>query len=514
MNFFDQLRDLLFGKAKVPPANQPIILGTKPRTSTERSPGGKPTTKPADPPQPPRERFLPKPRSAYLVQIGFDFGTAFSKCVCRDIHTGKAWIHLHDAKAAPELPFLISSSLTFRSGVLGHQDACNGAYTEGGLHHVKMALEKVALGQWRDPVLTAYYEAAPSQSPEMVTKFVESCAIYLLGGAFGTVRRSIGDRFPGKVDGDHVQINMAMPVADANHPDVDALFSRVLRRAWVLADVLAGHPPLPWQELDELITRLAPVAETQEIRDACFLYPEVSANVQGFIRSRTSKEGIYLFSDTGAGTVDQSLFFFVLKDGTEHLTYLHASVLPLGSSQIEHRAARTAGSEEWTELERWRQRKESGMADQAITRAKQEISEELKQETLKTICLAKAKLISPQQINDLRVIFGGGGHTNFPYATAVLDQFDSAYFRQEEIKARRMQGDTLHLGMPLPARDELDVEESSRGWMNRLSVAFGLSYLPSELATFTVPDQVETPDPKRVWRPKSMQDAAVSKDDC
>ncbi|MRS03008.1 hypothetical protein EG832_07265, partial [bacterium] len=29
-----------------------------------------------------------------IVQIGFDFGTAYSKCICRDIITNKAWIHI------------------------------------------------------------------------------------------------------------------------------------------------------------------------------------------------------------------------------------------------------------------------------------------------------------------------------------------------------------------------------------------------------------------------------------
>jgi hypothetical protein len=458
----------------------------------------------------------PLTRKACLVQVGFDFGTAFSKCVCRDIFTEKAWVHLADGGGTPDAPFLIPSTLTYGKSELRHTSTPTGAYEEAGLHHVKMALQRVALGQWDDPVLRPFREVAPTDGNEGTARFVEGCAVYLLAGALGGIRRDIRKRFPGDVPGDSILINMAVPVADASHPEVNALFDQVLRRAWVLADELPGHPPIHWQDLDVFIGVSASDADAPPVKEACKIYPEVGANVQGFVRSRTSREGIYLFSDTGAGTVDQSLFIFTRREGADHLCYLHADVIPLGSSQIERRASRLAGTGgSWEDLEQWRRRKEQRSSLPALDRAKEEIADELGKTTLRTICLAKKKLIRQRQINDLRIIFGGGGHCEVPYRQAVLRQFEEPYFTPEEIRRRQFEGDSFDLGMPIPPREELPLpSDNGLRWMNRLSVAYGLSFLHDELSSFTLPDAVEPPDPKRVWRPQRDQPPPPSKDDC
>ena len=43
-------------------------------------------------------------REPYFVQIGFDFGTAYSKCVCRDVITNKAWVYLPTGSERKEFP--------------------------------------------------------------------------------------------------------------------------------------------------------------------------------------------------------------------------------------------------------------------------------------------------------------------------------------------------------------------------------------------------------------------------
>lgn len=30
----------------------------------------------------------------YFIQIGFDFGTSYSKCICRDVMKNKAWVYI------------------------------------------------------------------------------------------------------------------------------------------------------------------------------------------------------------------------------------------------------------------------------------------------------------------------------------------------------------------------------------------------------------------------------------
>jgi hypothetical protein len=298
-------------------------------------------------------------------------------------------------------------------------------------------------------------------------------------------------------------VNLAVPVADAERTQVNRLYQEVLYEAWVLADQLHGHPAIDVSEVERSVIDVAK-EENPSHRDACFIYPEASANVQGFVRSRVSSPGVYLFSDTGAGTVDQSVFIFLRDDYGEHLTYLHGSVIPLGSSLIERRAALASGKTDWSGLEAWRQRKESGENHPLLTEAKNGIHEELMCRTEETLARAKRKLIVKDQLNEIRVIFGGGGHCEHPYKTGILRPFSGGLFRSG------ISPDVL--GMPAPR--DLELEAGQTKWMRRLSVAYGLSFERSELSTFTYPVEVETPKPEEIWRPRRRIQDAPGKEEC
>ncbi len=374
----------------------------------------------------------PKRQQPYFIQIGFDFGTSFSKCVCRDVMTDKAWVHIPPKFQGHELPFLIPSVFLFIDGKLQHVQEQGIHYPEGGLYHLKHALVKVALGQLDDPLLDPYRHACKQSDARRLTGFVESCAVYFLAGALGAVREQIRKRMPdfGEHSEDYMAVNLAVPVADGERPEVDKLYQRILCEAWSLADELSGHPSIDLNELDSLRKENAALKD-QSLSDACFIYPEVSANVQGFVRSRVSSPGMYLFSDTGAGTVDQSTFIFFRKpDDTDHLTYLHGNVLPCGSSRIEFEAAESNGRMDHQTLENWREKKESGSGDHELVRARNILAGKLIQGSTATIACTKKKLYVPDNINEIRVIFGGGGHCEHPYETSVIRPFSGPLFRR------------------------------------------------------------------------------------
>ena len=351
-------------------------------------------------------------RSPYFVQIGFDFGTSYSKCICRDVMIDKAWVHLPAKSQGQEFPFLIPSSLVLKKGAISHVGDCRFHYSENGLYHLKHALVKIALGEWGDPVLAPYRGDGLSMNEQKLSELVEACAVFFLAGAFGVVREEVRQRLPdfGKLPDDYMAVNLAVPVADAERLEVNALFQKILCEAWSLSDQLAGHPPISLSELASLRKNNGNGINTSSI-DACFIYPEVSANVQGFVRSRVSSPGIYLFSDTGAGTVDQSVFIFMRKneDKSEHLTYLHGGVFPLGSSQIEYKAASLSGqSDDYASLEKWRVKKELGDGDRELMCARECIAKSLSVGTLSTLAYAKQKLYVIDQLDKIKVIFGGG----------------------------------------------------------------------------------------------------------
>ncbi len=317
-------------------------------------------------------------RDPYFVQIGFDFGTSYSKCVCRDVMTNKAWIYLPAGSDGFEEPFLIPCSLQLREGKLRHLDNTKADYRANGLYHLKHALEKVAQHHWKDPALRPYWDSLGEVSEDRLGSFVQACAVYLLAGILGEVRDDVRRRLPGfgTYASDYVAVNLAVPVADAERPQVNEMYHRILNEAWALADQLKGHPALEIEEIEKLVSWINDEQSCTQ-SDDCFVYPETSANVQGFVRSRSSSPGIYLFSDTGAGTVDQSVFIFSKSKGIDHLDYLHGSVIPLGSSLIERRAAEDTGTADWKALEMWRERKESGGTEAPLKSAKSWIREHL-----------------------------------------------------------------------------------------------------------------------------------------
>ena len=461
---------------------------------------------------PPHERseirpVAPAERQPYFIQIGFDFGTSYCKCICRDVMIDKAWVHIPRDAQDLEFPFLIPSTLVLKDGVIGHVSNCRAHYPENGLYHLKHALVKTALQEWDDPALIPYCGNGGSEERCQLTTLVEACAVYFLAGAFGMVRADVRRRLPtfGKRPDDYMAINLAVPVADAERPEVNALFHKVLCEAWNLADQLAGHPPLPLTELESLRKNSKGFAGNS-LNAACFIYPEVSANVQGFVRSRVSSPGIYLFSDAGAGTVDQSVFIFIRRneDQSEHLTYLHGGVFPLGSSQIEQKAASISGSADWSSLERWREKKEQGDRDLELTKARDWIADRLMVGTQATLAHTKSKLYVKDQLCEIKLIFGGGGHCEHPYKTAVMKPFNGQLFRNEITPAI--------VGLPVPR--DLELNGSETRWMRRLSVAYGLSFERSELAGFTYPRDVDTPTPDQIWPRRKRMPDPITKDVC
>lgn len=292
-------------------------------------------------------------------------------------------------------------------------------------------------------------------------------------------------------------------MADAERPEVNSLFRQALSEAWGLADKLTAYPSLNLSEL--AVLRSENKAQSMSsAKEDCFIYPEVSANVQGFVRSRVSSPGIYLFSDTGASTVDQAVFIFSKKDQGEHLTYLYGNVLLLGSSHIEFRAAGKCGKRDCHSLESWRARKENGGSESELREAREWVAAGLSQGTEATIAFAKQKLYVRDQLNEIRLIFGGGGHCDHPYKSAVLRPFSGSLFRHS------ITPDVV--GLPVPR--DLELRDSEVRWMRRLSVAYGLSFEKSELVNFTYPKDVSIPKPEEIWSQRKYIRDAPTKDEC
>lgn len=441
----------------------------------------------------------------YLIQIGFDYGTSFSKCICRDLSTNRAWIHVPVGQERNEYPFLIPGSVHVKHARFVSNPDPGVHYPADGLFHLKLALERTARGAWTDPVLGAFKQQCGSDVPDDLRQFVVAANVYFLAQALAGVRHGLVARYGdfGANAEDIAFVNMAIPVADASSASVMHMFESVLEMAWRISADASCLDACADSKQVALGPGCLPPVDSSEF-DPCFIYPEISANVQGFVRSRSAAEGTYLFTDVGAGTVDQSTFVFLRRNGGEWLTYLHSTVLPLGSSQIERRAARIEGDDSPLALEAWRKRKEQGVPHSGIDAARLEIGGEMGLGTHCTLGCTMKKLYLASQLEKTRLLFGGGGFSRDPYELAVRGRFGRPWF------AKQIVPDVV--GMPLPR--DLELDSSKAHWMRRLYVAYGLSFFRSDLSGHTFPDGVKDVAAKERRIKHDGIQRAPRKDDC
>lgn len=490
--FFSRLRKALFGETE--------------ERKTQQDPPPAATVRERRPPPPPEARApVERPgRDPLIFQVGFDFGTAYSKCIVRDINLNKAWVFVPPDGKGRERPFLLPSMVAFDGSVFSRPEDHDLHYGAGLLTHLKMVWAGLEGGA-KDTTANTRSIAMIGRCSERteLRDFVRSAILYLLAGWMGSVKEEIRRRHAGfgQHPDDQILVNMAIPVADAKERKVRESFEQLLILAWSLADRLGGHPRISQTDLRDWI-RSQEHEGLSEHSDLCFVYPEVSANVQGFVRSRVSRPGLYLFSDTGAGTVDQSVFLFSRNNGPDpFLAYLAAQVLPLGSSRVDQHAAVAEGNETPRRLEYWRKRKEAGGNEPLLTAAKEWVRGELGVRTVVPLASAKRKLIKPRQLTTTEVIFGGGGHVRNPYETGVKRAFCDSIFREPM--------DPRIVGVPDPK--DLDLQKGQAKWLPRLSVAYGLSFTRVELAGFDFPE--DNPDQPRPMSTR-LGITAPTKDEC
>lgn len=429
------------------------------------------------------ERVARENNESFVVQIGLDFGTCYSKCVCRDLGSDRAWVHLPEGSEREQLPFLIPCVLQVRDGKFAYNPDRGVHYPDQGLYHLKLAVVAVGSGCWDAPVLDVYRRRANTGIQSELASFVEAAATYFLATVLADVRRGVSRHFSdfGEHPSDLMLVNMAIPVADISRPEISAIFLRILRRAWSLSTRITQLDQATAANQRAMLVREMP--PSPEV-DHCYLYPEVSASVQGFVRSRSAREATYLCADVGAGTVDMSLFVFHRPDDGDCLTYLDARVLPLGSSQIELRAAAARALADAGELERMRSLKEKGDHDLSMDSVLTSIGAEIRGATRQMFMKATQKGQLTEALAKTITIRIGGGYADYPYGYGIEEGYDS-HFKQT---VRNRPATPIAVGIALPR--DLDLVGGPPSWMKRLYVAYGLSFFRENLTRHTFPSDL------------------------
>lgn len=431
----------------------------------------------------------------YLI-VGLDFGTAFTKCMVRDFNYRRATPVEFDHNG--ESASLIPSQLGWRAGRLVHPLDGNGDASVT-LSFIKMALASAAAGtvsDWLDGVVRPLGVDDPKHQLETVQTLV----VFYIERILRDVREWIQGRWKdfGQVAGDTIYYNMAVPVAQASDAAIIEAFQECLTAAVSL--LRSGTKPhATLKDCIDLVGR----HKYQQIPE-CALIPEVTANVQSYIRSRGGRHGLYLFADVGAGTVDFSVFIFYDHHGDMALTYPHAAVEHLGSSQLEFRAFHSLQT---NLLEKLRLVKE-GATDNgkwevnlpvALEFTRNSMKGEITEVTQRVIGYTQRK-VRRKQFQTMEILYGGGGCCASPYEDGIKAAFDPRWGLDA-------------VSQPLPVPEDVDWPgNNGHTLFKRFSVAYGLSFLPSDHPIQHFPDEIGEFDPAEN-HPKRDIPSAPSKDE-
>lgn len=496
-NWFTQLFRFLGGDNQPPPpeAKAPPEVSAEPAT---------PAT-PANISIPPRQLRKPQrsrapiPKSTtthgrdigYLIVVGLDFGTAYTKCVIRDAlvrDPGKAYpvpFQLADGWS-----YLVPSVVVRQQASLASAFDCSLDDANERIDYLKMRLvselDQQRAGAWRDG----------ESAGEM-----QVLVAWFLAQVLARVGQEIRRRWPdfGNHPSDECFINICVPIAHADGSRVE----QCLLDALCAARNAVGPGGTQAPTVEQIRINLSDEAKLRQARTHCYTYPETSANLQSYLKSRARQPGLYLFADIGAGTVDLSFFQLLEDTGRDApLLYYHAAVLDAGSSRLELKAKAVDPELLLSDLIAAKEghvRRPNHRLLRALTAAQKAVHDEVARGVGDGVIVTEAKLHQNRyyqltQMRNVKMMHAGGGFALDPYGHALR------YFHKH-----RQWGDAPPL-RPLPEPD--DLVWSTKGKQvsfSRLSVAYGLAFaryeldghkFPSEIAVnpdITGPDPVERP---------------------
>src|SRR5262249_9647066 len=287
----------------------------------------------------------------YLIVVGVDFGTSFTKIVLRDNNTpGSNAVFVpfprHPDGLLPSLVGVQGSSLTppaFREDVVY-------------VPYLKMLAAHIASG--------GKFEDAPIQAPVALNELLQSrtdleLARDMLAFYFAHVIAATEDFIrsesywrdfdfsPGNSD-DFLVFQLGVPtglLADGGNTERlfrEAFIAGYELRREVDAEMAIARPHSTWsKDVDEALNGDKSDLDNR-FEWQCLLYPEVAAAVQTVFRSPNASDGLYITMDVGAGTVDLNAFLrFSGHPGERQtnriaqLNYYSAIICPLGDQNLQ-----------------------------------------------------------------------------------------------------------------------------------------------------------------------------------
>ena len=408
--------------------------------------------------------------------IGLDFGTSFTKVVVGEARTHRAVpFYRGDRGAAYLLPTAIAVEREGEQEVVKFPAPESG---EGGL--IDRLKIRLLDGEKSEEVLAhnAAYLA-------LVLRHVRGWLMERHVATYGDERLDW-------------LVNVGLPTDTFFDSEIGNVYCGLVRAAWSLSvqegaiTLAKAFASVSMIEGGKDQHDASVVEGSQLHADKIAPFPELVAEVTGYLRSPMRQDDLHVLVDVGAGTLDVAVF-------NVHQTRDEEDILPIFEKSVTGQG--TAYLMEWRRTEiadlrlyRWRYQEAVPSAEELAreTRTSQAYVDEVDQRFGATV---KKSILTPVQATRMSrhprspcwtegvpLIACGGGVACEPYASVIHD--------------------LLNIGKPFPfyrlvypVPRDLEAKSAAPDVINRLNVAYGLSFSPLDLAHVRGPREIE--DQKR-----------------
>ena len=456
-----------------------------------------------------------RPLSPVNLHLGIDFGTRFTKVCFRDLGRERSEIvtfaRVHPARLEDAL---LSSRLEIRSGRVhgGLTEGEWGSLGPGAQSATVLEFLKIRLAQLDIKEIGSDWPFTDTADLTTAPDAIEALAAFYLARVIDRSRRWISEKRRELLVGRQPlwSVSLGVPVEYCDSPAL-VRFRKVLRVALTWAD--AGVEPT----LSILEVRRAAHSFSDVVPEAdCEVVPELGAAVRSFIASPQAAQGVYVFVDVGAGTLDGVSFRYLRVDGRPRLVCHAAIVAPLGVAALSERLAARAGAPS-QEIEKALSQTQNRVRH--TIPGLNEAREDLWTLVAGILLEGKRKDASGwsagietvtgayyRQRGDMTkfpFFLGGGGSLSRFYRDAIASTYGARPLASANIKPYRLEH------VPVPS--DLDVNDLPREHIHRFAVAYGLSIPPGESGDLDLPSTVSTEGP-RSRRPPRTTPYADTKD--
>jgi hypothetical protein len=403
------------------------------------------------------EEPAPRGRKLQLV-VGLDFGTAFTKVVIGEQRVRYAVPFAPYAPAAN--PFLLPSALS----IFGDAEECLlGLHEEANLRvgDLKMRLINRDFSEE-----TRVY-----------------CAVFLtlvLRFVRGWILNTHATTYRGRAI--VWLVNIGLPTDSYHDEELVGVYREIAQVAWTVS-VLPG--PVSLKRIQTYVRKgqfdvsILPVPFRHRLLDPQYIqpFPEFAVQLVGYVRSPRRRESLHALVDIGAGTVDFTTFNVWREKGEDVFPIFARAVKPLGTHFLVEQ--RLNGAQKRTA---WRPSPFDDVPSDAVFRNRLALSPhqlgnidrfvrtnvaDLVREKLRYTKERRTPLAAHWETGVPTFLCGGG--TRVPCYVDVFRQFAGARPPYKLAPAT------------LAAPDDLRAPDLPPQTYDRLSVAYGLSYIPDDI---------------------------------